>query len=242
MTKQKTQKITKEIKGWLDDQEGELLYDLAQNCDDQGVIVEIGSYQGKSAVWLGAGSDSGSKTKVYTIDPHQWENNLGELKNNISKAELNDLIIPICQTSKSASQNFFQPINLLFIDGDHDFNAVKTDFEAWVPKIINNGLIAVHDAITEKHKGTRQIIEKKILKSKKFSNVQWVKTTLVAQKCQANFYNSLKKYILFILIHFKLIIVLRKIKNKTNKLVGQIGKFIKKHNPALYYQLKKWKK
>ena len=39
--------------GWLNEAEGLLLYRLARNCSGKGVIVEIGSWKGRSTIWLG---------------------------------------------------------------------------------------------------------------------------------------------------------------------------------------------
>ena len=49
-------KLVDKVDGWLTYKEGELLYNLAKNCTGEGVIVEIGSWQGKSTIWLGRGS------------------------------------------------------------------------------------------------------------------------------------------------------------------------------------------
>ncbi len=70
MTKEEVQKLAAPIKGWLKDKEGQLLYDLAKNCTGKGVIVEIGSWKGKSTTWLAHGSKEGNKVRVYAIDPH----------------------------------------------------------------------------------------------------------------------------------------------------------------------------
>jgi predicted O-methyltransferase YrrM len=63
-------KFVDNIDGWLFEREGELLYDLAKNCTGKGVIVEIGSWKGKSTIWLGKGSKRGKKVLIYAIDPH----------------------------------------------------------------------------------------------------------------------------------------------------------------------------
>ena len=61
------------IGGWLTPKEGRLLYDLARRCTGRGVIVEIGSWKGKSTIWLANGSRRGAGVKVYAIDPHTAE-------------------------------------------------------------------------------------------------------------------------------------------------------------------------
>jgi len=70
MTLEETNKLTQKIDGWLTENEGRLLYRLAKNCRGHGAIVEIGSWKGRSTVWLGKGSMRGSRTKIYAIDPH----------------------------------------------------------------------------------------------------------------------------------------------------------------------------
>ena len=62
--------LTAGIEGWLTDDEGELLFKLARACAGRGGIVEIGSWKGKSTIWLGRGSMAGNRAKVWAIDPH----------------------------------------------------------------------------------------------------------------------------------------------------------------------------
>ena len=67
---QKINNIAREIDGWLTLKEGKLLYNLSKK-NDNGVIVEIGSWKGKSTIYLAHGSKNGKKNKVYAIDPHE---------------------------------------------------------------------------------------------------------------------------------------------------------------------------
>src|SRR5712691_13572252 len=59
-----------DVPGWLTDEEGEALYDLARACTGKGVIVEIGSWVGKSTICLGRGSLAGASVPIYAVDPH----------------------------------------------------------------------------------------------------------------------------------------------------------------------------
>ncbi|WP_455277747.1 hypothetical protein [[Eubacterium] cellulosolvens] len=61
--KGRIKKLTDKVEGWLTDKEGELLYKLAKQCTGKGVIVEIGSWKGKSTIWLGMGSKNGKKSQ-----------------------------------------------------------------------------------------------------------------------------------------------------------------------------------
>lgn len=62
-----------DIEGWLADVEGALLYSLARKCNANGVIVEIGSWKGKSTIFIAKGSEAGQRVRVYAIDPHPHE-------------------------------------------------------------------------------------------------------------------------------------------------------------------------
>ena len=70
MNIEEVREFTSKMRGWLAPAEGELLYNLAKNCTGKGVIVEIGSWVGKSTVHLAAGSQEGSQVPVFAVDPH----------------------------------------------------------------------------------------------------------------------------------------------------------------------------
>lgn len=187
-------KLADKVDGWLTDREGELLYNLAKNCTGEGVIVEIGSWQGKSTIWLGRGSKKGNNVKIYAIDPHtgasEHKERYGEVwtfeefKNNIIVAKVDDITIPIVKTSEVAAKNFDEPVELIFIDGAHEYELVKLDFELWFPKVINGGIMAFHD--TRGRRGPAKVVEELVYKSKNFRNVRFVDTITFAEKVRQN--------------------------------------------------------
>jgi glycosyltransferase involved in cell wall biosynthesis/predicted O-methyltransferase YrrM len=198
-------KIPTRIEGWLTDDEGKFLYCAARNCTGKGVIVEIGSWKGKSTSYIGKGSKAGKRIKVYAIDPH-IEGTCEEFKRNIKNAGLNDIVIPVVKTSEEAAKDFTELVEFIFIDGDHKYEMVKQDFELWFPKLINRGIIAFHDTVS--WPGPRKVVKKYIHKSRYFKNVGFVDSITFAQK---TIKNSLKdrlrnrslflfknKYILFL--------------------------------------------
>jgi len=189
-----TKKLTEKIDGFLSIKEGELLYNLAKNVKGKGVIVEIGSYKGKSTVWLARGSKAGNKIKVYAIDPHtgnpEHKKRFGkiwtfeEFKKNIKYAKVDDIVIPIVKTSEEAAKNFDKPVELIFIDGNHEYKFVKLDFEMWFPKVVNGGIMAFHDTIG--WPGPKKVVEEFVYKSKKFRNVKFIDSITFGEKVKKN--------------------------------------------------------
>jgi MMP 1-O-methyltransferase len=148
--------IANRCEGWLTDSEGELLYTLARRCTGAGSIVEIGSWKGRSTTWLAYGSKCGSGVPVHAVDPHTGSPNLQRLfgpdiwtydafLENIAAASIADIVIPHVQTSADAAAAITEPVELVFIDGDHRYEHVRQDAALWLPKIVAGGFIAFHD-------------------------------------------------------------------------------------------------
>jgi predicted O-methyltransferase YrrM len=176
--------LIKDVPGWLTDEEAEALYELAQECTGKGVIVEIGSWKGKSTICLGLGSRAGESVPIFAVDPHA-DYRHGEFKDNIERAGIADLVTPLKGLSQEVADGFDQPIELLFVDGSHDEDDVREDFEKWVPKVVERGIVAFHD--TTWHDGPRKVVAEKIFGSHQFRDVQFVPgSTTVAQKVAHN--------------------------------------------------------
>jgi predicted O-methyltransferase YrrM len=155
------------------DMEGKLLYKLAEECKE-GVVVEIGSWKGRSTIWLA----KGARTKVYAIDPHQGtqtheyeacENTSNEFMRNIARAGVSGVVVSIAATSEEVVKDWDKPVGLIFIDGDHSYEAVKFDFDNWVPHLVDGGVIALHDTIA--YEGPRKVVIDNIFKSREFTNI-----------------------------------------------------------------------
>ncbi len=173
-----------DIPGWLTDEEGEALYDLAKRCTGKGVIVEIGSWKGKSTTCLGLGSRAGKNVRIFAVDPHA-DYRFGEFKENIDRAGIADLVTPIQSLSQEAAPDFDEPIELLFIDGSHEYEDVREDFEKWVPKVVEGGFVAVHD--TTLWEGPKRVVEDRIYRGTQFKDVRFVfGSTTVGTKVREN--------------------------------------------------------
>jgi predicted O-methyltransferase YrrM len=176
--------LIKHVPGWLSDEEGEALYELAKECSGRGVIVEIGSWKGKSTICLGLGSRAGHGVPIFAVDPHA-DYRHGEFKENIERAGIADLVTPIRGLSQDVVEDFDRPIELLFVDGSHEEEDVRHDFETWVPKVVDRGIVAFHD--TTWHAGVRKVVAEKIFGSRHFRDVRFViGSTTVARKVPQN--------------------------------------------------------
>lgn len=176
------------------DLERSLLFNLAKRCTGKGVIVEIGSWKGDSTICLAKGSKAGKKVKIYAIDPHTGSSEhkknseniwtFEEFMKNIHNSNVEDIIIPLVKTSEEAAKDFNEPIELIFIDGAHEYKMVKLDFDLWYPKVIDGGIMAFHDSIV--WPGPEKIVKEKIFFSKNFKNVNFVDSITYGEKTNLN--------------------------------------------------------
>jgi len=186
--------LTAGVEGWLTVEEGELLYRMARACTGRGAIVEIGSFKGKSTIWLAKGSLAGAGAKVVAIDPHTgsaehrqgdqpvWTYN--EFLANLRRAGVEQAVMPIGATSAEAAARFDQLVELLFIDGDHRYEMVRQDFDLWFPKLLEGGYLLMHDTI--RWEGPRRVARESIYRSWSFRNVGFVHSITFGQKVAQN--------------------------------------------------------
>jgi predicted O-methyltransferase YrrM len=163
--------LLNEIGGDLHINEGIKLLDLAKNSLDEGVIVEIGSYQGRSTCFLAQGSKLGNKGKVIAIDCQFRP----EFEDNIKSMGLENWVIPIQQFSNVYANEFKKPIKLLFIDGCHDLTAVFDDIINYSKYLVKDGVIVLHDVLESKsHLGPAIAFKELIVNSGKYTDITYV--------------------------------------------------------------------
>lgn len=121
-------RIADDVVGWLDGPEAELLYSCAKSLPIGSEIVEVGTAHGKSATVL---VFAGHKISSVDIDPKisVWPGT------NI-----------LTMKSVDASERFkVESIDLLFLDGDHEYESVKADIGAWLSRVKPGGMVLFHD-------------------------------------------------------------------------------------------------
>jgi predicted O-methyltransferase YrrM len=125
------------------------------------VVVEIGSARGKSTCAMSLACKQNRSGKVFAIDPHgptEWNDVGGAsetfdfLSRRLRDYRLTEWCELIRATSAAAADAWDRPIDFLFIDGDHSFDGVKFDFEAFRPWLTDRSLVAFHDTTWEYHR------------------------------------------------------------------------------------------
>ena len=192
------------IKGFLDLNEGIALYEEVKRVSENNFCVEIGSYCGKSACFIGQACKE-NKSKLITIDHHKGseEQQLGELyfdaevydeklarvntlpllEKNLAKFNLEDVVKPLVMDSISASKIVENNADLIFIDGSHTFESAESDYKLWKNKIKKGGTLAIHDIYDSEDEGGQA--PNKIFKqslNEGFNFIKRVKSLVLLQK------------------------------------------------------------
>jgi predicted O-methyltransferase YrrM len=139
-------------------------------------LLEVGTYCGKSAVYLGAAAREGG-TVLFTVDHHRgseenqagWEHHDAELvdpetgrmdtlpvfRRTIARAQLEDVVIAVLGDSPTVAAVWKTPLAFLFIDGGHGSEAAWADYRGWTPHVVPGGTLAIHDVFPKPADGGR---------------------------------------------------------------------------------------
>jgi len=185
----------RKVEGWLEEQEADLLIAACRRAlaefPQTRSIVELGSYCGRSTIVLGSVAKAiCPEAKVYAIDPHNGEigaldkgirkvtPTLEKLKLNIARAGMADVVEVIQEYSFRVSWD--KPINLLLIDGLHDYVNVARDFFHFEPWVVDEGYMVFHD-YADYYPGVQAFVNE-LLGSGKYRKVHRVGSMIVVQK------------------------------------------------------------
>ena len=156
--------------GFMPPDEGQRLHLLARERLPHGPVVEVGTYCGKSAVYLGGAAREVGGT-VFTVDHHRgseenqpgWEyhdatlvdpetgrlDTLGHFRRTITRAGLEDQVVAVVGRSTTVSAHWRTPLSLLFIDGGHTDEHAANDYEGWGRWVAHGGLMVIHDVFPD---------------------------------------------------------------------------------------------
>lgn len=160
----------------MPEDEGALLHRYAREQLAHGVVLEVGTYCGKSAIWLGGAAREVGGT-VLTVDHHRgseenqagWEHHDTELmdqqlglmdtfpffRRTIALAGLEEQVVAIVGRSASVAAWWRTPLAMLFIDGGHGVQPATDDFHGWSPWVQQGGLLVIHDVFPDPADGGR---------------------------------------------------------------------------------------
>jgi MMP 1-O-methyltransferase len=165
--------------GFMPADEGDALYDAAMDAGaavPDAPFVEVGSYCGRSTVWLGAAARVRG-TVVFAVDHHRgseenqegWEwhdpslvdaatglmDTLPTFRRTISDAGLEDAVVAVVGPSAVVAAHWATPLALVFIDGGHGVEPARADYAGWTPHVAAGGLLVIHDVFPDPADGGR---------------------------------------------------------------------------------------
>jgi predicted O-methyltransferase YrrM len=157
-------------KGFMPEDEGMLLHRRALERLPHGPALEVGTYCGKSAIYLGGAAREVGGT-VFTVDHHRgseenqagWEHHdptlvdaelgvmdtLPTYRRTIALAGLEDQVVAVIGRSTTVSAHWRTPLSLLFVDGGHAEEHAQNDYSGWAPWVMNGGLLVIHDVFPD---------------------------------------------------------------------------------------------
>jgi predicted O-methyltransferase YrrM len=161
-------------KGFMPEDEGHLLHRTALARLGDGPALEIGTYCGKSAIWLGAAARATGST-VFTLDHHRgseenqagWEHHdsalvdedsglmdtLPVFRRTVERAGLEDEVVAVVGRSTTVSRHWRTPVALLFIDGGHAEEHAQNDYTGFARWVQPDGVLVVHDVFERPEDG-----------------------------------------------------------------------------------------
>ena len=191
------------IFGWGTDQECLLQYGLGRWGDKEGVVLEIGSFKGRSTVCFAKGVQDGQREGVVAIDPHTgappWfpaiplSFTLREFEHNLTIANVHQNVTTLVTNSFQAARIWPSlPIRVLFLDGDHSFEGLLADYEQWIEKLVVGGLILIDDVDDSVQLPGIQRFIKSVITEEAFSEITIIDGILAAIKKDLGFLGHLQ--------------------------------------------------
>jgi MMP 1-O-methyltransferase len=190
-----TAAIAEHVEGWLSEKQGRELFQAVLACARRGAIVEIGSWKGRSTVWLAAAARSVGAV-VYAIDRHEASREdpgartYREFRRNLEAAGLLDHVRPLVMSSRDAEQVVKGPVGVLFIDGDHSDAGAQEDFTVWLPRLERGAALLCHDVSTASYSGPRRMFQRMVCRSPEFDAIRRVGSMMVARRTAARSWTS----------------------------------------------------
>jgi MMP 1-O-methyltransferase len=171
-------KAAEAARGFMPTDEGLALHDaaVAAAADVGGPFLEVGSYCGKSSVYLGAAAQATGRV-LFAVDHHRgseenqagWDwhepdlvdpavgkmDTLPVFRRTVHDAGVEGSVIAVVGQSPTVAANWGTPLAFLFIDGGHGVAPARADFAGWTPHVATGGTLAIHDVFPDPADGGR---------------------------------------------------------------------------------------
>lgn len=189
------------IDGWLNVREACELYKIIKSLKGKKLILcEIGSWLGRSSYVLAKAIEDKKESCLYCIDPFDGTGDepsrvlykqkqdalskslIEEFNKNMAKLGVSDIIKVIQGYSFKVIKKFNKKIDLLFIDGNHDYKSVLNDYLQWSPLIKKGGYIAFHDVGASHTTGPKQVVEQEIVRNSIWGEQKLIDELYLARK------------------------------------------------------------
>jgi predicted O-methyltransferase YrrM len=166
--------VARAAKGFMPEDEGLALHAAGRGAASLGPLLEIGSYCGKSAVYLGAAARAGG-TVLFSVDHHRgseenqagWEHHDPEVvdpatgrmdtlpffRRTIERSGLEDTVVAVVGDSPAIAAHWRTLLGLVFVDGGHALDVVVADYESWSPIVAPDGVLVFHDVFEDPRDG-----------------------------------------------------------------------------------------
>jgi predicted O-methyltransferase YrrM len=169
-------KRAEEARGFMPADEGLALHEAAAGVAVDGPFLEVGSYCGKSALYLGAAARDRGRV-LFSVDHHrgseenqpgwQWHepdlvdpavglmDTLPVFRRTVHDAGLEGTVVAVVGDSPVVAAWWATPLAFLFIDGGHGEEPARRDYEGWTAHVVPGGLLAIHDVFPDPADGGR---------------------------------------------------------------------------------------
>jgi predicted O-methyltransferase YrrM len=160
--------------GFMPADEGAALAAAAFAVLADGPLLEVGSYLGKSTLYLAAAARARG-TRVVTVDHHRgseehqpgWEyhdsrlvdpntkqiDTLPGFRRTVADAGAEDVVVAIVARSETLAELWGTPLAFLFLDGSHTDESARRDLDGWASHLAVGGVLAIHDVYADPAEG-----------------------------------------------------------------------------------------
>ena len=168
--------LARRVRGFMPEDEGLALHHAGLLAAAAGPLLEIGSWCGKSAVYLGDAAEQAA-TVLFCVDHHRgseenqvgWEHHdpalvdpltgridtLPAFRRTVEEAGLEAVVVAVVGESTLVATHWQTRLGMVFVDGGHGSAPAHADYEAWAPKVAPGGLLAIHDVFEDPAEGGR---------------------------------------------------------------------------------------